>query len=145
MTINIIITFIVILFAFLSASVIYFKSNKVSKTITEIIQKYEGYNDLAKKEIALKLESIGYNKKRLNSCDKIDGCSLKDHNDNGYCVYLCEEKQQNGDCEENYYYYKIKTNMILNVPIINEVLDIPVFSNTKKNYDFEYGCVKGEN
>ena len=50
-TLNIVITFIIIVFAFLSAALIYFKSNKVSNVITETIEKYEGYNVYAKNEI----------------------------------------------------------------------------------------------
>lgn len=133
-TINIIVTFIIILFAFLSAALIYFKSNKVSNIITETIEKYEGYNSSAKKEISTKLTSIGYNKKKLNRCDEeIDSCSRIEYSNDGYCIYLCEETVD----EEQYYYYKVRTNMMLNVPIINEVLDVPIFSNTNRMYDFE--------
>lgn len=39
-TLNILITFIIIVFAFLSVALIYFKSNKVSNVITEIIEKF---------------------------------------------------------------------------------------------------------
>ena len=137
-TINIIVTFIIILFAFLSAALIYFKSNKVSKIITETIEKYEGYNEIAKNEISTKLTSIGYNKKRLNRCGVISDCTLIDYNDDGYCVYACDEPATNtGSCAEYYYYYKIRTNMMLNVPIINQVLDVPIFSDTVRLYDFE--------
>ena len=43
-TINIVITFIVIIFAFLAAAVVYFKTNKASNIVVDTIQKYEGYN-----------------------------------------------------------------------------------------------------
>ena len=133
--INIIVTFIVILFAFLSAALIYFKSNKVSKIITETIEKYEGYNSLAKNDISTKLTSIGYNKKKLNNCpDKDNSCTRIEYSNDGYCVYLCDEENDDG---EKYYYYRIRTNMMLSIPIINEVLDVPIFSNTNRMYDFE--------
>ena len=134
-TINIMVTFIVILFAFLSAIIIYFKSNKVSKLITETIEKYEGYNLPAKNEISTKLTSIGYNKKRLNSCGKIDGCKLEEYSNDGYCVYVCDETPVSDS--ECYYYYKIRTNMVINVPLINQLIDVPVFSDTVRLYDFE--------
>ena len=136
-TLNIVITFIIIIFAFLSAVLIYFKSNKSSNVITETIEKYEGYNGLAKTEINKKLTSIGYNRKRINCVDKLerDLCSIVTDTEgkgkNGYCVYLCTDPD-----DSNYYFYKIRTNMMLNIPIINNLLDIPIFSNTNRLYDF---------
>lgn len=148
-TLNIVITFIIIVFAFLSAALIYFKSNKVGNVITETIEKYEGYNTFAQSEIISKLTSIGYNKKAVN-CENYynrmdvedqSGCYAYDSDvytdmpdgSDGYCIFLCRELY-NG---EWYYYYKISTNMMLNVPIINELLDVPIFSNTNRLYDFE--------
>ena len=141
-TLNIAILFIIIVFAFLSAALIYFKSNKVSNIITETIEKYEGYNTYAKNETNTKLTSLGYNKKQVNCItyyNKIgdkerDKCSssLTDGSD-GYCIFVCKEMFDS----ECYYYYKISTNMMINIPIINEILDIPIFSNTNRLYDFE--------
>ena len=151
-TLNIVITFIIIVFAFLSAALIYFKSNKVSNVITETIEKYEGYSSIAQTEINSKMISLGYNRKPVN-CEKYynkigkkeqqekcllslnyvnGGYGLTDGED-GYCVFLCVE-QFDGDC---YYYYKISTNMMINIPIINDLLDIPIFSNTNRLYDFK--------
>ena len=142
-TLNIVITFIIIVFAFLSAALIYFKSNKVSNVITETIEKYEGYNVYAKNEIDAKLNSLGYDKKTVN-CTKYfnrigdsekNNCEILDNTQagvDGYCVFECRELFNN----EWYYYYKISTNMMLNIPIINSLLDIPIFSNTNRLYDF---------
>jgi len=142
-TLNIVIIFIIIVFAFLSAALIYLKSNKVSKSITEIVEKYEGYNDVAKNDIQNKLNSIGYNKKAV-SCEKYyNRIGEKERNNctntnipngsEGYCVFMCREMYDG----EWYYYYKISTNLMLNIPIINDLLDIPIFSNTNRLYDFE--------
>ena len=38
---------------------------------------------------------------------------------------------------EWYYYYKTSTNMMINIPLINDLLNIPIFSNTNRLYDFE--------
>ena len=140
-TLNIVITFIIIVFAFLSAALIYFKSNKVSNVITETIQKYEGYNTLAQNEIEMKLSSIGYNRKSVN-CKKYYNRIGENERTNcsdslstgvdGYCIFVCDELY-NG---EPYYYYKISTNLMLNIPIINDLLDVPIFSNTSRLYDF---------
>ena len=152
-TINIVITFIIIVFAFLSAALIYFKSNKVSNIITETIEKYEGYNNYAQSEIDSKLTSIGYNRHPVN-CDRYYGKldrKLTDGDVNngecprnkiitdgtdGYCVFVCREYSNRDN--DYYYYYKISTNLMFNVPIINDILDIPIFSNTNRLYDF--GC-----
>lgn len=155
-SLNIVITFIIIIITFLCSALIYFKSNKVSNVITETIEKYEGYNTEAINEITMKLSSLGYNEKEIK-CDKTvessyinkATCPLLDNGPgdgkNGYCVYICEESEKkvnsnissSGNNTTYYYYYKIKTNMMLNIPIINDILDIPIFSNTNRLYDFE--------
>ena len=140
-TLNIIITFIIILFAFLSATLIYYKSNKVSNVITTSIEKYEGYNNFSVSEIQSQMNSLGYSS---NSMEELCGrrtiindenvrCTLTDMDAgrgiNGYCVYECIE----GD----YYYYRIRIRAQFNVPIINELIPIPIYSNTNRLYDFK--------
>ena len=151
-TLNIVIVFITIIFAFISAALIYFKSNKVSNVITETIEKYEGYNSLAINEIGKKLTSIGYNSMPIDctnegkyykkiDADLIDGktsngeCrTLTESTGNrGYCVFMCQE-MFDGEC---YYYYKISTNLMINIPIVNDIVNFPIYSNTNRLYDFE--------
>lgn len=133
-TLNIAIIFIVIVFAFLSAVLIYYKSNKVNNVIIDSIEKYEGFNSLAINEINTKMSSLGYNMRSINcSATTSDGnreCNIvnKESSKKGYCVYECID----GD----YYYYRVKSRMIINIPIVNELLSIPVFSNTNRLYDF---------
>ena len=154
-TLNIMIVFIAIIVAFLCAALIYFKSNKVSNIITTAIEKYEGYNVTAINEINMNLTSIGYNKKQINCAATIEDkgaksqkpaddrsprlCNLvnpgnvgssENAGQNGYCVYECKEEN------DEYYFYKIKTNMMLTIPIIHSLLDIPVYSNTNRLYSF---------
>lgn len=140
-TLNIVIIFITIVFAFISITVVYFKSNKVSNIITNVIEKREGYYEITKTEINTNLEGLGYARKPVN-CEKYhnairgserDSCESLADGKNGYCVFYCTEKF-NGQC---YYYYKISTNLMINMPIINSILDIPIFSNTNRLYDFE--------
>jgi len=141
-TLNIVITFIIIVFAFLSAALIYFKSNRVSNVITETIEKYEGYNSYSISEISTKLTSLGYNRNSVNCTNyynRIDSnernkCSTSLTNGtDGYCVFVCREITSD---DEWYYYYKISTNMMINIPIVNNLLNIPIFSNTNRLYDF---------
>lgn len=140
-TLNIMIVFITIVVAFLCAALIYFKSNKVSNVVTSAIEKYEGYNEASIKEIGLNLSSLGYSSHSIN-CDSTvtdksasgGKCSLLSTASNpagskGYCVYKCIDGEYN--------YYKIRTNMMLNIPIIHDILDIPIYSNTNRLYDFD--------
>jgi len=158
-SLNIMIVFITIIVAFLCAALIYFKSNKVSNIITSAIEEYEGYNDLSINEISMHLKSLGYGSRSINCASTVedkgakkienedgvsnvseDGiCSLISNSNgtglNGYCVYLCMESK-------DYYYYKIRTNMMINIPIINDLLDIPIYSNTNRLYNFS-GTIDG--
>ena len=135
-TLNIVIVFIVIIFTFLSATLIYYKSNKVSNIITETIEKYEGYNEYSRAEISQRLTALGYNKNKLRNCGTIDGCELQYHGDDGYCVNTCDDTER--PC---YYYYRIKTNMLVNVPIVNDFLELPIYANTVSLFDFEESFV----
>ena len=122
-TLNIIIVFIAIIVTFLSAALIYFKSNKASNIITSAIEKYEGYNKYSINEINIQLNSLGYNKRQINCAIEVSDegadnhtCSLEDESKvgkagkDGYCVYKCNDGE--------YKYYKIRTNMMINIPII---------------------------
>lgn len=147
-TLNIVIVFITIIIAFLFAALVYFKSNKVSNIITETIEKYEGYNISSIEEIKRKLVSIGYGSHSVRCYergveDKTDynlNCQLTSDSAgrgaNGYCIYICIEDAIALDDAE-YYFYKISTNMMVNVPIMNEIIDLPIYSNTNRLYNFK--------
>ena len=137
LTLNIAITFIIIVFAFLSAAIIYFKSNKIGNSVVNSIEKYEGYNSQAINEINIHFVGLGYSRSKINCANVPSGCENKtvddaglvtDASENGYCVYYCSV----GD----YYYYRVKSNMSINIPILNELFTIPVYSNTNEMYDF---------
>ena len=150
-SLNIMIVFITIIVAFLCAALIYFKSNKVSNVITSAIEKYEGYNVSAIDEISRNLSSLGYGSHSITCASSVTdtgahSCTLvvkvEGRGKSGYCVYACYEennfKDVGGEKKYNgeYYYYKIRTNMMLTVPIIQDVLDIPIYSNTNRLYNF---------
>ncbi len=152
-TLNIVIVFIVIVFAFISAALVYYKSNKISNVIMDAIEKYEGYNKLAEEEILKQISNLGYNIKKINcptnysrtARGKKEVCSLVENNTSkgiyysngtkGYCVYECIDLEA-GIYSDYYYYYKIRTNMMINIPIVNNLLDIPIYSNTNRLFDF---------
>jgi hypothetical protein len=142
-TLNFVITFIIIFFFFLSGTIIYFKTNKAGKIITDSIEKYEGYNELSENAIYQKLNDIGYSMNKTNcgstinpaknsnaTCNIVDSSTTSYSNgDRGYCIYLCTE--------EDYYYYRVRTIGIMNLPIVNQLLPIPVVYTTNRLYDFE--------
>ena len=141
-SLNIMIVFITIIVAFLCAALIYFKSNKVSNVITSAVEKYEGYDTSAINEIDRNLSSLGYGSHEISCSATVEDegatsgtCTLTTNingkGSNGYCVYLCVE-----DAGE-YYYYKIRTNMMISIPIIHDILDIPIYSNTNRLYNFD--------
>ena len=159
LSLNIAIIFVVIIFAIIAMALSYYKAYKVSKVMTSIIEKHEGYNQEAEDELVNKLTSLGYNITAVNCPDDDrnssngitkNGCSLvtkgtngtqHSEGDLGYCVYTCMEKNE-------YYRYKTVTNMMLNFPIINRISNIPVETNTVKMYDYDkinmYGRILNE-
>ena len=137
-SLNIMIAFIAIVFAFLAASLSYYKAFKVNNAITNAIEKYEGYNDLAKNEIAQKLESLGYQRYDAN-CSEEKKFNSKTFtyvaSDQGYCIY-----QYKGSGEQRYDEYGITTYMTINLPIISDLVKIPI--NTVSNEIYRcYGGV----
>ena len=57
----------------------------------------------------------------------------------GYCVYVCVDRNKTYDSNEGFdFYYKVRTNMMMNIPIINEILDIPIYSNTNDMHYFNF-------
>lgn len=140
LSLNIAIIFIAIIFGIIFMGLSYYKAYKVGNTITSSIEKYEGYNKLAETEITSKLTNLGYNMTSIN-CRGVSGCTLVNKNttgtsyangEHGYCVYECPD-------ENDYMHYKITTNMLLNIPYINSILNYPVENNTVKMYTFKGG------
>lgn len=129
-TINIIAIFIVVTFAFLAATVTYYKAYKVNNVISDSIEKYEGYNTLAQKEIDQKLSSLGY----LRGVPKCPNGYENLTNKHKYCVQLVDTRN-----DKNYYKYKVTTYINLNIPVVNQVLNIPIKSTTEKIYYFNEG------
>lgn len=130
-TINIIMIFIVVTFAFLAATLSYYKAYKVNNAISDSIEKYEGYNSLAKKEISKKLESLGYHQGTSN-CKVNTTNEIESRNDSVYDY--CIEYQ--GRDNNNYYKYKITTYLVIDIPVGNLFLKIPIKSTTENIYYF---------
>lgn len=131
-TINIIVIFIVVTFAFLVATLNYYKAYKINNAISDSIEKYEGYNDLSIKEIKSKLTNFGYvssGEKCSNNSKygKLENSNSKD----GYCVYYQDDIDETGKFK-----YVIITYLNMNIPIINTTLNFPVKTTTQPIYYF---------
>lgn len=135
---NIVIVFIVIIFGAIAMCLSYYKAFKVSNSITLSIEKYEGYNVLAENEIIKNLSALGYGSTPIKCSNTRGSCTLVKSGENsiqysegqmGYCVYECQSK-------DNHYNYKTTTNMLLNIPVIHDILNLPVESNSRKLYGF---------
>ena len=86
-TLNFIIVFIVITFAFLFGIMSYYKAFKVNSRISNAIENHEGYNSLSKAEIDNSLNAIGYKK-------GIESCSTREY----------KKKNYNSNCSNNINY-----------------------------------------
>lgn len=130
-TINIIAIFIVVTFAFLVATLNYYKAYKVNNAISDSIEKYEGYNDLAREEIERKLTTLGYvNGKKGCSKHEKYGNPLETNPKLSYCVY----EQENENTKKSK--YVIITYLNFNIPIVNTTLNLPVKTTTEPIYYF---------
>ena len=152
----IIITFVIIMIIFFVGSLSYSKASKVKNKIIEEIEKegeipynstasdaYHAY-DRAEPQIQAWLDGtdgnnhgIGYRKnvnnmKNITLCDDCnDGsCELVSRGaDYQYCVYRFNtcNKNQTSNCG---YYYKVTDYMFFDIPIIGELIQLPVSGET---------------
>lgn len=130
---NIIILFIIIIFAFISGTLSYYKAFKVNNRIVKALEKYEGYNADSKKEIDNVLGSLGYSTENANCKETYNGMILIESLNEGYryCIYIDNKKPP----KNGHYIYGVLTYMNLDLPIIN-VLNIPVFTKTNRMHKF---------
>lgn len=130
---NIVILFIIIVFAFIAGILSYYKAFKVNNRIVHAIEKYEGYNTLSKSEIDYTLGNLGYTIGDANCAQEYrDMILVDDFNESyRYCIYIDKENPRSGD----YYTYGVLTYMNIDLPIIS-ILNIPVFTRTNQIYKF---------
>lgn len=145
---NIIIIFILIVFALLAATLSYYKAFKVNNRILASIDKYEGYNEPAKAEIRNTLAGLGYTVNASNDrCKAKRGdVRLVTNQDTNYyyCVYFYRddrgdgEKRLNGDKEEIYYNYSVVSYIYIDLPIVG-AFKVPVHTKGERIYNFSDG------
>ena len=141
---NIIIIFVLIVFAFLMGTLSYYKAYKVNNVIVSSIEKYEGYNVLSKQEIERSLGTLGYSTDKINCKDEYKGMSLVsivDQTNFRYCIYIDRTIENNGGIVsggpqgKELYKYGVLTYMNLDLPLVDRI-NIPVFTRT--NYIYKY-------
>ncbi|HHW69458.1 MAG TPA: hypothetical protein GX747_03890 [Tenericutes bacterium] len=131
-TLNFIAIFIILVFALLAGTLSYTKAFRVNSKIANAIEKYEGYNLLAKEEIDSVLTNYGYLSGKGKSCStKKSGGTLVTLPDQNYeyCIYYNDEGGR-------YYSYGVVTYMIIELPVISGAIKIPIFSKTNRIYRF---------
>lgn len=137
----IIITFVVVLIMFFVGSLSYSKAFKVKNKIVEEIEKEEEYNTNATEEIENWLASGGTNGKGIGyrhntgslnnraNCTDDKGTLVNQSSNYEYCVYeinTCEGGRE-GRCGK---YYKVVAYMYFDLPIIGDMIKIPVSGET---------------
>lgn len=135
---NIIIIFILIIFGFVMGTIVYYKSFKINKDMLSIIEKYEGYNDLSKKEINDTLKTIGYAVEPSTSCSARSGATrVYAGETTRYCVYYFPNDTSNGSA--NYYSYGVTTYITFDFPIVSTLIKIPIYTKSNRIYKFNDG------
>ena len=136
---NLIIIFVIILMAFFVGSLGYSKAFKVKNYIINEIEKNEGYDDSLQEEIDSWLSQVGY---RLNAgvdrrnCPTVNGESAINNrqSDYQYCIYKfetsSETKNSSNVSAKQSTYYRVIAYMYFDVPIINDLIRIPVTGET---------------
>lgn len=145
--VNLLLVFLGVMSIIFIGSISYSKAFKVKNRIVYVIEKYGGWNELAtdegidpaKLEISASLKQIGYPlattfgrcaryQKRDNDVETTivygeDPGDIDYH----YCVY--KYKSDRG------VYYGVVTFMRFDIPLIGDLLEFPVYGETKSLYD----------
>ncbi len=140
-TYNMIIIFIIIVFGILSATISYYKAYKVNARILASIEKFEGYNELARTEIDNTLKTIGYTPSDGSVCAASRGKGKLEPQDSNffYCVYYFNNDtpndEKNKDGEFLYYNYSVVSYIYVELPIVG-AFKIPVHTKGERTYNF---------
>ncbi len=137
---NIMIIFIIVLLALFTGSLSYSKAFKVKDMIISEIQRDQDYNEGTQTRIENSLKDIGYRVSDRNSheCKYSDNESAEalnplNINNYDYCVYKINEcGDGNARCGS---YYRVTAYMYFDVPIVGDMIRIPVNGETTTFYD----------
>lgn len=135
--------FLVVLIFALISIMNYMKAYKVNSYLVGILEKNEGYNLNAKNQIQNSLVSSGYRSAEPSPCPKKtflqNGQSktytniTTDIGDYDVCLYSTSANLSKGST----FRMGVLTYIYIDIPIINSIIRIPVFSTTDSIYVFE--------
>ena len=130
---NIILVFFVIIIVLLTTSLSYSKAFKVKNRIIEIIELHQDYNPAAKTEINEFLRDIGYktNDWRVTRGCRADRGTALSTSIGGYRYCIYRNEVYNGT------YYVVEAFIYFDFPVINSLIEIPVYGETKILYDLD--------
>ena len=114
--------FVGILITIFVGSIAYTKGFKVRNKIIDLIEKNEGYNDVAIEQIDESLASIGY-KIVDRECDTRKGVIGIQKSDYRYCVYEYTD-------EEKGVYYGVTVFISFDIPLLDFV-EIPIYGESR--------------
>ena len=133
---NIIIVFIIVLMGFFVGSLGYSKAFKVKNMIVNEIEKNKVFDEDVKTVVESELHKIGY---RMNTGSNTVTCPLEDGksainsgSDFQYCIYKFTSSTKDSDNNnvKTSTYYRVVSYMYFDVPIINELIKMPVKGDT---------------
>ena len=141
---NIIIIFLITVFALLAAAYSYTKAYRINTRIMNGIEIAEGYNDTAVEYINYALEVFGYRRGQKLDCPAtkvIDGqvgvLEENENNNHYYCVYYYEpQTERNGMYGGCYYSYAVVTYITADLPIVGR-FELPIVSKTNRTFNFD--------
>lgn len=144
-TINIIIIFLFVSFIFIIGIVTYSKAYKAASLIVKSLEKYEGYNDLAKAQIDRDLESVGYLRGSSSNCPdskSVYNVNTEDLVTRGdeqfeYCLYWYDYDESDPDILQNKHYsYGVVTYMNFDAAVFGFKIKLPIYVRTTRIYRF---------
>ena len=119
MLFNIVIIFLIVVFAILAGTLSYTKAYRMNSKIINALERHEGYLKGSTKCPEKKLNGV------IGSAQPGDRYQ--------YCVYLFDNDIAQFDKNRQYYSYGVMTYMTFNLPIIGTIR-IPIFGKTNRIY-----------
>ena len=132
---NLMTVFIIILLAFFVGSLSYSKAFKVKNNIVDEIEKDQGYETATQDNIEKWLGQIGYRVNNDNGwkcpdATEAGGERINNTSNYQYCVYRFDTCSKGSDKAKCGTYYRVIAYMYFDVPIINDLIKIPVMGET---------------
>ncbi|MBO5095519.1 MAG: hypothetical protein J6B98_01425 [Bacilli bacterium] len=134
---NIILVFVIIVFAFLAGIMSYYKAFKINNRIVYAIEKFEGYNTYSIEEINRILNNLGYDRGTPSCEEEYDGMTLVSgtNPEYRYCIYVEENITRGKAGTGTYYSYGVRSYMSIDLPVVSWIR-IPIYTKTNQIYKF---------